>query len=340
MRKLLATVALLGLIVGVGAAQSGGRAEWASKEKAGASRKGWLGVSIQDITSHLKRSMDLKTTEGALVTSVVDDSPADSAGIKEDDVIIQFDGKDIGGASDLQEAVGKTRPGAKVSITVLRKGEKKTIQVTIGKYPRAERFSITIPRAPRALEILTEGYRIQGLTLRSLSDQLAQYFQVPDGEGVLVWEVEKESPAEKAGIKAGDVLTKVGGKRIKEVRDVSRALGAFDEGEKVNVDVIRKGERKSLSIEVAEAEDFHGFNFRFDGSRFNRNLREFYFKGAPDVDIEVPRIEIEHIRPDMDALRIEMDHLRDQLQDQTSRMWEDLRRNIRPRVIVRGIRQI
>jgi membrane-associated protease RseP (regulator of RpoE activity) len=340
MRKLLATMALLGLIVGVGAAQPGGRAQWVSKEKATASQKGWLGVSIQDITSHLKRSMDLKTTEGALVTSVVDDSPADSAGIKEDDVVVQFGGKDIGESSDLQEAVGKTKPGVKVSITILRKGEKKTLQVTIGKYPRSVRVSIATPRSPQALEIIGEGHRMQGLTLRTLSDQLAQYFQVPDGEGVLVWEVEKDSPAEKAGIKAGDVLTKVGGKRIKEVRDVSRALGAFDEGEKVNVDVIRKGERKSLSIEVAEAEDFHGFNFRFDGSRFNRNLREFYFKGVPDIDIEVPRIEIEHIRPDMDALRIEMDHLRDQLRDQTSRMREDLRRNIRPTVIVRGIRQI
>lgn len=340
MRKVLATAALLGLIVSVGVAQSGGRAQWVTKEKSSASPKGWLGVSIQDITSHLKRSMDLKTTVGALVTSVVDKSPADSAGIKEDDVIVQFDGKDVGGASDLQEAVGKTKPGAKVSITVLRKGEKKTFQVTIGKYPRAERFSISIPRSPRALEIIGEGYRTQGLTLRTLSDQLAQYFQVPDGEGVLVWEVKKDSPAEKAGIKAGDVLTKVGGKRIREVRDVSRALGAFDEGEKVNVDVVRKGERKTLSIEVAEAEDFHGFNFRFDGPRFNRNLREFYFNGVPDIDIEVPRIEIEHIRPDMDALRTEMDHLRDQLRDQTSRLREKLRRDIRTRVIVREIRQI
>jgi predicted metalloprotease with PDZ domain len=333
MRKLLATAALFVLVVGVGAAQSGGRAEPVSKEKATASHKGWLGVSIQDITSHLKRSMDLKTTEGALVSSVVDDSPADSAGIKEDDVIIQYEGKDIGEGSDLQEAVAKTKPGTKVSVTLMRKGEKKTLQVTIGKSPRSERFSIAIPRAPRALEILTEGYRIQGLTLRSLSDQLAQYFEVPDGKGVLVWEVEKDSPADKAGIKAGDVITQVAGKRVKEVRDVSRALGAIDEGEKVNVDVLRKGARKSLSMEVAEAKEFQGFNFRFDRPRSGRGLQEFYFN-------EVPRIEIEHIRPDMDALKIEVDHLRGQLRDQTGSIREDLRRIIRPRVIVRGIRQI
>ena len=340
MRKLLATAALFALMISVGAAQPGGRAYSVIKEKEIGSQKGWLGVSIQDITTHLKRSMDLKTTEGALVSNVVDDSPADSAGIKEDDVIVQFDGKDIGEASNLQEAVAKTKPGTKVSITLVRKGEKKTLQVTIGKYPRSERFSIAIPRVPRALEIMGEGYRVQGLTLRTLSDQLAQYFELPDGKGVLVWEVEKDSPADKAGIKAGDVITQVASKRVKEVRDVSRALGAFDEGEKVNVEVIRKGARKSLSMEVAEAEDFHGFNFRFDGPRFNRDFREFHFNGVPDIDIDVPRIEIEHIRPDLDGLRIEMDHLRDQLRDRTSRMREELKRNIKTQLIVRTYRQI
>jgi len=340
MKKLLATVALVGLIAGVGAAQPAGHAYSVSKEKASSSQKGWLGVSIQDITSHLKRSMDLKSTEGALVTSVVDDSPADSAGLKEGDVIVQFEGKEISGTSDLQEAVAKTKPGAKVSITLIRKGEKKTLQVTIGKSPRTERFSIAIPRVPRALEILGEGYSAQGLTLRTLSDQLAQYFEVPDGEGALVWEVKKGSPADKAGIKAGDVITKVGGKRIKEVHDVSRALGAFDEGEKVNVDLVRKGARMSLTMEVGEDKDYQGFNFRFDGPRFDRSLRDSYFQGVPDIDIELPRLEIERIRPDLEPLRIEMDRLHDQLRDQMSRMREELRRNVKAQVTVRGMRHI
>jgi membrane-associated protease RseP (regulator of RpoE activity) len=340
MRKLFATAAMCVLIGGVAVAQPWGRVYSAAKERSGNSQKGWLGVSIQDITSHVKRSMDLKTTEGALVSNVVDDSPADSAGIKEGDVVVQFDNRGIADASDLQEAVAKTKPGTKVSIAVVRKGEKKTLQVVVGTYPRSETFSFVMPRGPRPLEFLAEGSTVQGLAIRTLSDQLAQYFDVPDNEGVLVWEVKKDSPADKAGIKAGDVITKVGGKRIKEIRDVSRALGAFDEGEKVNVDIIRKGARKSLSLEVGEEKDFHGFNFRFDGPRTDRDLRGFYFEGIPDIDIDVPRLELERIRPDMDALRIEMDHMRNQLRGEMGRVREELRRNLKTPVIVRESRHI
>lgn len=202
MRKLFATAALCALIGSLAVAQPRVRVYTTGKDKSGNSQKGWLGVSIQDVTSHLKRSMDLKTSEGALVSDVVDDSPADSAGMKEGDVIVRFDSRDIADASDLQEAVAKTKPGTKVLIDILRKGEKKTLQVVIGAYPESGRFSVVIPRGAGPRVFVGERAMVQGLTLRTLSDQLAQYFEVPDNEGVLVWEVKKESPADKAGIKA------------------------------------------------------------------------------------------------------------------------------------------
>jgi serine protease Do len=81
------------------------------KKESSSSKKGWLGVSIQDITSEMKKAMELKSREGALVSEVVKKSPADSAGIKEKDVILQFDGQTISDASELQKAVADMKPG-------------------------------------------------------------------------------------------------------------------------------------------------------------------------------------------------------------------------------------
>ena len=172
------------------------------KAKVSSSQKGWLGVSIQDITSEMKKAMVLDSRDGALVSDVVKKSPADSAGLKEKDVIVQFDGKKIGDASDLTEAVGETKPGTKVDVVVVRKGEKKTIGVVVGKQKSAFTAIAVGPRG-RSNFTFFGGQSMQGMSLRQLNEQLAQYFGVTEGSGVLVWEVAKGSAAEKAGVKAG-----------------------------------------------------------------------------------------------------------------------------------------
>ncbi|MEK6757053.1 MAG: PDZ domain-containing protein [Bacteroidota bacterium] len=335
MNKRFVAAVLLMLTAFVGATYAGPTDDASQKEKP---QKGWLGVQIQDITPQLKRTMELSTREGALVSEVVDESPADSAGIKEKDIIVQFDGKDIGDTEDLQNAVSATKPGTKVSVVVVRKGEKKTLQVTIGKYPRSRSFAVVAPKAPGRIEIFGAEYSWQGLNLRPLNEQLAQYFDAPEGKGVLVWEVEKNSAADKAGFKAGDVITQVGKKRIDEVRDVSRALGAFDEGEKVEVEIIRKGARKTLSLEVEENEDSRGFNFFFREPRL-KSQREFYFD-VPEIKIDVPHIEMDRIRPDLDVLRLELDRIKDQIHEETGRLKRELRLQVKPHIQIRMRREV
>ena len=333
MNKRFLAAFLLALTAFVGAAYAGPSDETQQKEKA---QNGWLGVQIQDITPQLRRSMDLKSRDGALVSEVVDDSPADSAGLKEKDIILQFDGKDIGDTEDLQKAVGATKPGTKVTIVVLRKGEKKTLQVTIGKYPRKRETVVVAPRAPGRIAILGGRFHAQGLTLSELNEQLAQSFDVPEGKGVLVWEVEKNSAADKAGLKAGDVITQVGKKRVDEVRDVFRALDAFDEGEKVDVEIVRKGARKTLTIEVEENEDSHGFDMWLDGPRhLLPRFRGFEFNDMPDVRLDLPHIELDRIGPDLEILRLEMDRMKDQIRDETGRLKRELRLQIKPHVQIR-----
>jgi hypothetical protein len=116
------------------------------------SDRGWLGVSIKDMTPRLARSMDVKTEEGALVNDVVDDSPAKTAGILNEDIIIEFNGRNIYDADDLMRAVSKTESGKEVDVVVMRKGEKKNLRVTVGKYPRERKsysYSFRAPKAPR-----------------------------------------------------------------------------------------------------------------------------------------------------------------------------------------------
>lgn len=309
------------------------------KERYTVSQKGWLGVAIQDITSQMKKAMDLKSREGALVNEVTHNSPADSAGIKEGDVIVQFGGQNIGDSSDLQKAVADTKPGSKVSVVVLRKGDKKSIDVVIGKQSSRNRFAFVAPRGTGKIEIFGVGRGAQGMSLRQLNDQLAKYFDAPEGSAVLVWEVEKGSPAEKAGVNAGDVITMVGKKKIREVRDVSRALGIYDEGEKAEIEIIRKGTRKTITLEVEESRDDFGYQFWFDGPALPKHLEGGRF-GTPDVDIHLPEIEIENLRPDMDRLRFEMELLRDRLKNNSIQLRERILRDVKPHVTVRVHRSI
>lgn len=270
-------------------------------------RRGWLGVSVQDLTPRLAKANGNKVTEGALVNDVERKSPADSAGIEEGDVIVEFDGRKVYGADDLRKFVGRTKPGTTVTIIVDRKGTTKTLKATIGKYParRARAFSF---RGPGSRVITIGTSKVLGAELRPLGKQLAEYFQVPDGKGVLVESVEKESAAEKAGLKAGDVIIKIGNERVRDVNDVWEILEDYDEGEKVEVEVIRKGASKIITMEIEEGEESSFYEFRMEPRMpFFRDLER-------EIRLNIkPRIELDEIRPDLEELKDEMQRLKDEL---------------------------
>jgi S1-C subfamily serine protease len=330
LNRAIVSVAILGL--GVALVTTFGVAQ--QKEKSNSAKKGWLGVAIQDVTGQSEKKMELKSRDGALVNEVERDSPAESAGIKEGDVIVQFGGKNIQDAGDLQSAVADAKPESKVSVVVMRKGEKKTLDVTVGKQPSRKRvFAFTPHGMNRNFEVMLGGNNFQGMSLWELNGQLAQYFGVTEGTGALVWEVEKGSSAEKAGVKAGDVITTIGKKKIRTLRDVGRALGIYDEGEKAEVEVLRKGARQTLSLQVQESNNDSGYNFWFNGSSLPRHRGGFYFNEAP-FEINVPEIDMESIRPNMDQLKMEMDQLRGRLRDESIQLRERIQKEVKPTVRV------
>lgn len=283
----------------------------------------WLGVMVADVTKSLAKEEDLKTESGAYVKEVVKESPAESAGLKEGDVITAFAGKDIEDASDLTRAVQKNVPGTKTTVTVLRDGSKKELSVTLGAPKLSERFAVTTPMPPAAPMPQRQMFRVftnrgtLGMQVMTLNEQLGAYFGAPDQEGVLVTSVEKDSPAEKAGFKAGDVIIRVGKKSIDEVDEIHRAMRKAKEGDKVDVEVLRKGDRKVLTItkEAGREEDADHL-FRF-------------YRGFPHGSDGDNSFEISTPGPDMQEMRIRIEKMNKDLQQQMQEMPKVIKKSIR-----------
>jgi C-terminal processing protease CtpA/Prc len=235
----------------------------------------WLGVSLSDMTPKTAKEMDAKTDSGALVRSVSEDSPAEKAGIKEDDIVIEFNGKPIADSDDLVKAVGGAKAGETVDVIVMRKDDKKSLKATLAEAPAPpEPIVVTVPHAPDMNMFMRHASQAPyGLSLRTLNRQLGEYFGAPGGHGVLVEEVRKKSPAAEAGFKAGDVIVKVGDETVESVGEVREALGDFKKGEKANIAVLRKGTKTTLKLPIEEksvGSSYHvepydmNYDFNFD----------------------------------------------------------------------------
>jgi len=231
--------------------------------------RGHLGVSLEDITPRLKERKHLSVDDGAYVNDVVEDSPAEKAGIQEGDVIVKFNDRTIEDSDDLMRAVEKTKAKSDVKIEIVRNKDRKTLTATLerSRAPRSWSWNFggghtpmspkmprmpKLPQMPRHFGMLS-GDHFGGLTVQELTRQLAEYFQVPDRHGLLVTEVEKESDGDKAGFKAGDVITKIGSVSIRDIDDMRSEL-EDSEGKDVAVGVLRNGKPVPLTLHL-EAED-------------------------------------------------------------------------------------
>ena len=218
---------------------------------------GYIGISIQDITEKIARKAKLDSEEGAYVKEVVKNSPADSAGVQEGDVIIEFNGKKLFDSDELAKLVRRTMPGTKADLVLVHDGQKKTLHVIVGrkKMSKQQMFG-SIPDIPDMPDMHGfMGNHILGLQLLTLNEQLGEYFGTPNNEGVLVEEVEHKSTAEKAGFKAGDIIIRIGKRTVDAVEKIQRELRKYDKGDNVEFEVLRKGAKKTLSVEMEEDQD-------------------------------------------------------------------------------------
>ena len=267
--------------------------------------RAWLGVTIRDVTREVASDNKLPDESGAYVSDVAEHSPADSAGVEKKDIIVKFGKKDIDDADDLMNTVAKSKVGEKISLEIVRRGERKNVEVVLGKFPRRIMASQPFDELFRRVGVFSSGEH-QGMQVMELNDQLGEYFGVPNGTGVLVQRVKKGSAAEKAGIKAGDVLLKIGKRTIDDMEDVSKAFSRYDEGDKVDVEVLRKGANKTFTLDVEEDHDAPSFQFFGRGpggdEMFTRPPFQEYHFDAPQWNGNDFKYEFRDFRPDMRIL--------------------------------------
>lgn len=180
--------------------------------------RGYLGVSVQDITSTLAEHFELKERKGALVADVVPDSPADDAGLQNGDIITKFNGKQVNDARHLKLTVATVPPGEKVKAEVLRDGEAKTIDVTIAKRPGDR----SLARNGGSFDAEETG-TLRGVGVADLDPQARREFDVPRNvRGALVTSVEPDSAAAAAGLQPGDVIQEINREPVRSAEDAIR----------------------------------------------------------------------------------------------------------------------
>ena len=223
------------------------------------SKTGYLGVSVEPLSRSLKK--DLKADNGVVITDIEVDSPADKYGLTEDDVIQKVNDIMIRRPSTLTRIIRKMAPGEDAKIVVIRDGKEKTLNVVIGRLKKSQGLSaFAFGRDAYALKAFG-GRAFLGIQLFELNDELAQYFGVKPDDGVLILEVEEDSPAEKAGIKAGDVITKIDKEAVSEPAAIHEIISELDEDDEIEIEIIHKNSKKTMKVKLEEREDLNQFYF-------------------------------------------------------------------------------
>jgi serine protease Do len=176
--------------------------------------RGYLGIIIQELTPELAQSFGMKDQKGILVAQVSEDSPAEKAGLKQGDVIIEFNGKAVDQVGPFRNAVALEKPGAKENITILRNGSRKVLAVTIGMLPDKE---VAVAGSPHNLKKI-------GITVQDLTPMLARQFGLEDKKGVIITDVAPDSVAALANIKPGGIIQEVNRKAVHNTEEFKKAL--------------------------------------------------------------------------------------------------------------------
>ena len=239
----------------------------------GDASRAFLGVNLRDLNAKELDEWKDPDDLGAYVVKVSADSPAAKAGLAEGDIIVRYAGIPVLGVTHLTGLVRATPPGKTVSLEIARGGKRQSLQATLGKRegdiviggPDESMFTIPelpnwLPRAPREAEeregsprhyFMARRPRL-GIYYDDLTEQLAKFFGVPDGKGVLITSVAEDSPAAKAGLAAGDVIVAIGDVKVADSGDLIRALAGQDDAKTLTIKIYRKGKAQDVNVALEE----------------------------------------------------------------------------------------
>ncbi len=224
----------------------------AQLEEFGETRRGWLGVRIQDVTEDVAEAMGLDEAAGALVTDVPE-GPAADAGMQAGDVIVSFDGRDVADTRGLVRQVGNTEVGKAVRVVVNREGKTQTLRVELG---RREEADGSVPAAQSQEEPSEpSGMSMFGLEIEPLNDEMRQQLELDgDAEGLVITDVDEVSTAYEKGVRAGDVITEAGQRKVTTIDEFEdRVAEARDAGRKSLLLLVRRaGEPRFVALSLED----------------------------------------------------------------------------------------
>jgi len=338
-------VAMLGLLLGstvVVLAQKSDHIMASTRTLTMGGEHAWMGVALRDVTADKAHELKLPGEYGAIVQKVEPDSPASKAGLEKGDVILEFNGERVWSVAELSRRVRETPPGRTISLRVSRDGRARTVSVKLESHgneflsympgPSVVQIpEVKVPPFNFNFEGLMGGPRL-GIEADDLTSQLAGYFGVKQGKGVLVREVNSGSPAEKAGLKAGDCIVAVDGKEVAsvgELRDALRSESGTVAGEKREhtLAIVRDRHEQSIKVQVEEgprwvqpeADELEGLTDEIASLR----------SSAPEARFQAEQLRRElegqsgQIRAQVEAQRAQLEQLRKQMTQETRKQWQE-----------------
>jgi serine protease Do len=300
-----------------------------------ASGRSYLGVDIQDVTADRVGPLKLKEERGVEVTMVDQDAPAGKAGIKEHDVIVEFNGTAVEGEEQLRRMIREIPPGRTVTLGISRDGNPMKISMQLGDRGKIvadnRRFVIPPVAIPRIEipKIEIPGYSFQfdggiyssvlGAQIENPGRQLCEFFGVKDGDCLLVRSVEKGGAAEKAGIKAGDVVVRANNEKVTNRSDLRRALRNDREG-KLSLVIVREKREQTVVVDLPKRSG-SGDSWRIIDSDEIRVLRD-------DIEDLMDQVEPE-MRHTQEIAALKLRRQADQLRQEMQRMKPELEKSLR-----------
>jgi serine protease Do len=260
----------------------------------------YLGVQMEDVTKDNFSKLGLNDVRGVAVKKVIEDSPAAKAGLQAGDVITRFNGEEVTSVRKLQRLISEVAPDHQAKISIIRGGNEREVTATIGKRAMPQfnerAFNIQVPAMPRMPSMprmpaisglvvpmapmgpdgdipdwkdggnfVWGNQRQIGVGVSDLTKQLGEYFGVADGKGLLIDQVIENSPAAKAGLKAGDVIIEVDGKSVDSTLDLMKAVNEKKEGD-ITLTIIRNRDRQTIKVTPEKRKDSDLKTFkRIDG---------------------------------------------------------------------------
>jgi serine protease Do len=216
-------------------------------ESKGVMSRGWLGVGVQEVTPELAKTFKLDRPAGALIREVFAESPADKAGLKAGDVVVSVNGRDVQTYNQLARFIAVVSPNETASLVVLREGKEKKVSVRVGERAEDERqLAMRNPEESPGGQVPTSSDRL-GISVQPVTPELARRFEISRRDGLVVVDVNSDSPAAAAGVTPGSVILEVNRSPVRSIADYQRAIASAHAGDLV----LLRLQRENAAIYVA-----------------------------------------------------------------------------------------